>query len=531
MKKARIIIALSLLLSLLAGCAAAAGTESTSEPSSVAAESTAPGDAGEILVSFTDGGITASAAENLEMDGTALTITGAGTYVLSGSCANGSVKVKKGVTGVRLVLSSLHLSSESTAPILCGKGTQVTIEAAAGTESTLADTEKNSDGSGNVDAENAVIKCKDGSAVVLCGSGTLNLQANGKNGIKSGASTTEDGDAALTIRDLTLNIDAPVNDAINAEAALAVESGSLTISAADDALHCDCTLTIGAEGTDGPDIMVASCYEGLEGAAVNVLSGNISILSTDDCINAANSDLTGYDFALNISGGTIVACSDTGDGFDSNGDLTISGGTVTVWTGSTADNEPLDADGKITVSGGTVLAAGGSSGMGMNLEAAQPCVIFGGSGAAEMPGGFLQPGQGGAPGGNSQADRNPGQEGQSGGEARPGQGSFPGAQASLLKEGSAFTLCKEDGTVLYTADAACSASYLFFSSGDLASGESYTLCTEDSQTESSAQSGTIVSGMGGGQRPEGPPPTGGFGSQKQDGSTPPEQPGGSSGTV
>lgn len=35
----------------------------------------------------------------------------------------------------------------------------------------------------------------------------------------------------MTIRDLTLNIDAPVNDAVNAETALEVESGTLTLSA------------------------------------------------------------------------------------------------------------------------------------------------------------------------------------------------------------------------------------------------------------------------------------------------------------
>ncbi len=68
---------------------------------------------------------------------------------------------------------------------------------------------------------------------------------------------------------------------------------------------------------------------------------------------------------MTISGGTIDAYSSAGDGFDSNGDLTITGDTVIVWTANTADNEPLDADGTITVSGGTVLAAGGSSGMGM----------------------------------------------------------------------------------------------------------------------------------------------------------------------
>lgn len=193
----------------------------------------------------------------------------------------------------------------------------------------------------------------------------MTITANGKNGIKSGATTDEDGEASLTIRDLTLNIDAPVNDAINAEQLLNVESGTLTIDAADDVIHCDLVLSIGADGTDGSTIDITNCCEGLEGAELNVCSGDITINASDDCLNAANSDLTDYDFTMTISGGTIDACSSAGDGFDSNGELTITGDTVIVWTANTADNEPLDADGTITVSGGTVLAASGSSGMGM----------------------------------------------------------------------------------------------------------------------------------------------------------------------
>ena len=178
----------------------------------------------------------------------------------------------------------------------------------------------------NENAENAVIKCKDGSLVTLCGDGELTITANGKNGIKSGATTDEDGEASLTIRDLTLNIDAPVNDAINAEQFLNVESGTLTIDAADDAIHCDLVLNIGADGTDGPTIDITNCCEGLEGAELNVCSGDITINASDDCLNAANSDLTDYDFTMTISGGAIDAYTSGGDGFDSNGDLTITGG-------------------------------------------------------------------------------------------------------------------------------------------------------------------------------------------------------------
>ena len=503
MKRIHIIFALALALSLLAGC----GANQTENTATVSGTE----------IAFSDGKITASSTDGVEIDGTALTITASGTYVLSGSCADGSVTVEKGTDGVTLVLNGLTHTSETTAPIVCGKGSAVTIEAAAGTENTLTDTESNNDETGNADAENAVIKCKDGSRVVLCGAGTLNVQANGKNGVKSGAAT-EDGEASLTIRDLTLNIDAPVNDAVNAEAALEVESGALTLSAGDDALHCDYALNIGAEGTDGPSVTITSCYEGLEGAAVNVFSGSISIRSTDDCINAANADLTGYSYELNIFGGTITAHSDSGDGFDSNGGLTISGGYVTVWTANAADNEPLDADGTVTISGGTVLAAGGSGGMGMSLAAAQPCVIFGGT--MEMPGENMQ---------NGQPNRKepPSGEERSDGEERPAQGGFVGA--SLLTQDNSFTIADSNGTVLYTGEAAYNASFVFFSSPDLSDGESYTLSSGETQAESAAQTGVVSIGMGsmggpGGQRADGTPPSGGMGGQKPDGSAPPEKP-------
>lgn len=452
-----------------------------------------------ISIRFTNDGITAAGDSGLSIDGTSLTITAAGTYLLSGSCEDGSVKVQKGTTGVVLVLDGLTLSSQTTAPMICAKSTEVTIEAAAGTVNTLSDTEANNDGSEDSNTENAVIKCKDGSQVVLCGTGELILQANGKNGIKSGASTETEGDASLTIRELTLTIDAPVNDAVNAESILNVESGTLEISAGDDALHSDGELNIGADGTDGPSISVTSCYEGLEGTVVNIFSGDIDLHSTDDCINAADSDQPNGDFQINITGGSITASTSNGDGFDSNGDLIISGGSVAVWTANAADNEPLDADGTVTISGGTVLAAGESSGMGIHLEASQPCVIF--SGDSSEGGGFRQ--------------------------------------TALLTNGSSFSILSDDQTTLYSAEAICSASYIIFSSPDLTESASCTLSSEDTETTSSAQSGSISTGMGrrggskdledfkkiDGQRPEGKrsegnPPSGERNGQQPGGNPP-----------
>ncbi len=460
---------------LLIHTACGAGGNADAKPSAVPeAETTAnvqteagsysAGDS--VTLTFSDSGITASESGGYEIEGTALTIQSAGTYILTGSCAGGSVTVKKGATGVTLVLNGLDLTSSDTAPIACNKSTEVTIFAAAGSVNRLTDSAQNNDDnySDNENAENAVIKCKDGSTVTLCGTGTVYITANGKNGIKSGATTDEEGEASLTIRELTLVIDAPVNDAINAEQTLNIESGCLTISAGDDAVHSDYVLNVGAENTAGPTIDITACYEGLEAATLNVYSGDISILATDDCLNAANSDLTGYAFSMNISGGSIYAYTTAGDGFDSNGSLTISGGTVVVFSANTADNQPLDADGAVSITGGTVLAAGGSNGMGLSLSAGQPCVSFGSSG-----------GMGGGP---------------------QGPGGFGGGMGgSLVSKGSTLSVCDDSGSELYSVEAPCDVSYALFSSAGLSSGGSYSLCSgTDSAATSTAQSGDVSAG-------------------------------------
>ena len=173
-------------------------------------------------------------------------------------------------------MNGLELDSANTrADIVQQSPPRSTIVAADGSVNALSDSAENNDDEypDNENAENAVIKCKDGSNVTLCGTGTINITANGKNGINSGATTDAEGEASLTIKELTLNISAPVNDAINAEQLLNIESGTLNISAADDAVHCDLVLNIGADGTDGPTIDISECYEGLEAAELNVLSG------------------------------------------------------------------------------------------------------------------------------------------------------------------------------------------------------------------------------------------------------------------
>ena len=193
------------------------------------------------------------------------------------------------------MLDGLTLTSSDTAPIACNKSSEVTIVAASGTTNTLTDSAQSNDDSypDNENTENAVIKCKDGSDVTICGSGTLNITANGKNGIKSGATTEEEGDASLTIRDVILTIDAPVNDAINAEQQLDIESGTLTISAGDDAIHCDYVMNVGAAGTSATQPYVI--FGSIGGMGRGPMGGGTSALAAK-----------GSSFSIQDSSGSTV---------------------------------------------------------------------------------------------------------------------------------------------------------------------------------------------------------------------------------
>lgn len=466
----------------------AGGTEAVTETAASVTDA-------QTAFTFTDSGITVEgSSDGYECNGTVLTIDAAGTYLLSGSCTDGSVKIKKGTTGVRLILSGLSLTSADTAPITCNKSSEAVIVAADGTENVLTDAAANNDesNSGNEIAENAV---------TLCGAGTLTLNAYGKNGIKSGATTAEEGEASLTIRELTLNINASVNDAINAEQYLAVESGTLNLATADVALHCDLIMDIGAEGTDGPTIAIAEVCEGIEAAVLSIRSGDISIVCTDDCLNAANSDLANYDFAINISGGN-----------------------VTVWSGGNADNQPLDAD-------GTIAITGGSAGMGMNLSTTQAYVTFGSAGISGtgnmggQPGSFggMQPPQnGGQPKSDSKVSGNfqpsddfrPGDMTSNNSMSSGGSAPSDGFGASLISAGSIMTILDPSGSTVYSAD--------------LNTDKTYTLSADSiSAAAATAQAGTSTAQNGGqpGQMPGSGSQPGQPGEGQQPGGDPPAMPG------
>ncbi len=95
--------------------------------------------------------------------------------------------------------------------------------------------------------------------------------------------------------------------------------------------------------------------EGIEGkVAVFIEGGNLDIQTTDDCINASRS---GY-AALKVSGGNVYLYSSGNDALDSNGTLTIEGGTIVALT-STIPECAFDCDNyAFSITGGTLIGIG-----------------------------------------------------------------------------------------------------------------------------------------------------------------------------
>lgn len=174
---------------------------------------------------------------------------------------------------------------------------------------------------------------------------------------------------ALTITGGTFTMDT-ADDSIHSNTNVTVGGGTFQIATGDDGFHADENLTITA-GTIG----ISESYEGLEGLDIVISGGEISLVSSDDGINAAggtdSSGMGGFrggdmfggsssNGSITISGGSIFMNA-SGDGIDANGSLAISGGTVIVCGPTSGDTAVLDYDTTATITGGTFIGTGAST--------------------------------------------------------------------------------------------------------------------------------------------------------------------------
>ena len=560
---------------------------------------------------FTDSAVTAENTEGsgYKISGTDLTINEAGTYVVTGECAQGSITVKKGTTGVTIILNGLTLTSSTTAPLSVNKNAEAVIQIEG--NNVLTDAEDTANESSD-DFEGAAIKVKSGSTATITGSGTLTADGSGcKNGIKGGeAATVIIGESSTDT--FTLNVSAANNalasdgnvtvnggnvnitstgdglksspdeedttsqgtvtvnggnisivsgedgiqadngfdmtggnvditsaggyrynsvieasdtsaKGIKSDSYINISGGNITIDAADDGIHTNgengsenvtvtggnITIKSGDDGIhsdyilniSGGTVNVDSAVEGYEGAVINLSGGSGTIYTSDDGMNAANSDLTGYTYSLNISGGTWYVNAN-GDGLDSNGNMDITGGCTEVFGAADNGNGALDiGDGgayHLNVNPGTIAAVG-MSGMAVTPTSGV-YVAFGAGGM----------GMGGMPGDMGNL---PGNMGNFGGMQQGGMGNFGGmgmqfdvnttntagsmqnnmfannGQAIAISAGDTITITDSDGNILYTGTAVKSANHIVFSCEELTGGSEYILLINGTQAATATANG------------------------------------------
>ena len=215
-------------------------------------------------------------------DGT-LTISAAGTYVISGKLTDGQIVVDAGDSDkVTIILNGVTINCSDSAPVYVKNADKVFITLNEGTENTLTD------GSQYVQTDDntvdGVIFSK--ADLTINGAGTLNITANYKHGIVSKND--------LVITGGTYNITA-VSDGLNGKDCVKIKDGTFNITTSDGqgiTSKNDKDTTKGYVYIAGGTITIHNSYEGIEGTAIIIEGGTIDITAKDDGFNSASASTT-----------------------------------------------------------------------------------------------------------------------------------------------------------------------------------------------------------------------------------------------
>lgn len=359
--------------------------------------------------------------EGAAVEGTAVTITAAGTYVVTGELMAGSLVVNAGDQDkVQIVLDGASIRNEAGPALNIQQADKVFVTLAAGSQNTLADGASYELAEGE-DEPNAALYSK--ADLTINGTGALTVEGNYRHGVNSkddlvvtgGAITVTakedglrgkdcvkiaDGTFAVTAgrdgvksnndEDPTrgfVSIDGGTfaveagDEGFQAATYLRLAGGDAQIKAADHALRSDVeaamsggTYVVEAGGKgmnpetkftmDGGTFTVAGCEEGIEAQEVIVNDGELNITASDDGINAAVAERSDETAEAAVATNASEDCL-----------IQINGGMVTVDAGG----DGLDSNGYVEVNGGVVLASGSAGGGDSALDYEYGAKITGGA--------------------------------------------------------------------------------------------------------------------------------------------------------
>ena len=323
-------LALTGTLALLTACSTEASTTTASSDVSTTeatVESTLMSDSSysesnSTAIIFSDQTITVDGS-GAAADGSILTITQPGTYILSGTLSEGQVRVETvDEADVQIVLDGATITNSTGAAIYVKSANSATITLAEGTTNTLSDGETYTF-EDSEDEPDATLFSK--SDLILNGTGTLVIDANYAHAIK--------GKDDVTIAEGTYDITS-VGDAIKGRDSLFISSGTFTIDAGGDGLQ--------------------STNEEEEGKGIlTIESGTFTITAAADGIQAAtNLQILGGDFTITTGGGSANS-STTSEAWGTWGAPTEEAATTT--TEETTSAKGLKATGSLAISGGTFV--------------------------------------------------------------------------------------------------------------------------------------------------------------------------------
>lgn len=251
----------------------------------------------------------------VKADGSTITITEEGVYIVSGTLEDGQIIVDASDSDkVQIVLDGVHINCKTNAAIYVREADKVFITLGGGNEYTQID-------DNTVDG---VIFSK--SNLVCNGTGSLTIEADYKHGIVSkddlvitgGTYKIAAADNGITAKDQikilngSFDIDAANSavkakntddaelgniyiaggiftieaeqDGFHATGSIVVDDGTITVNSGDDGFHAELDTVI-----HGGTILVEKSNEGLEGKRVVVNGGDITVNASDDGANAAGS--------------------------------------------------------------------------------------------------------------------------------------------------------------------------------------------------------------------------------------------------
>ncbi|MCR4807048.1 MAG: carbohydrate-binding domain-containing protein, partial [Lachnospiraceae bacterium] len=201
---------------------------------------------------------------------TDVVIKEAGSYLVRGSLDNGRLIVDTDSdAGVYVTLENVSMHCEDDACIRVEEADEVFLTLVSGSVNTLTGGSAYSDNAIEDGAEAVVFSHDD---LTINGSGSLEIRGDYKHGIKANDDLTLSGtEVSVTAAD----------DAIHVNDDVAIVDTKLRISAGDDGIT-----TEGTMNTEGSDIVISECREGLEAFNINIYSGDIEIYPEDDGLNA-----------------------------------------------------------------------------------------------------------------------------------------------------------------------------------------------------------------------------------------------------